>query len=133
MASRLCVGTKVTGACAFGTVGDYPLTFKAHNTQTPDATQTFTLHVVKTEQPNDLAITPTSGTAATPLALSTTGGAGTGASTFAVLSAGTANCSLVGSTLSATAAPGRTVTTCVPLVTPDAAAVIVFWPARVSR
>ena len=36
-------------------------------------------------------------------------------------------------TFSEVAAPGRTVTACVPLVTPAAAAVTVLLPARVSR
>lgn len=51
-----------------------------------------------------LSITSTSGTAGSTLALTTSGGSGSGAVTFAVTTAGTAGCTVSGSTLSFTSA-----------------------------
>ncbi len=57
-----------------------------------------------------LVITSTSGTAGSPLTLTTSGGSGTGAVSYVVTSAGTAGCSITGTVLSATSAGTCTVT-----------------------
>ena len=57
-----------------------------------------------------LTLTSTSGTALTPLTLTTSGGSGTGAVTYAVTSAGSANCTLTGSGSTVTASTAGTCT-----------------------
>jgi hypothetical protein len=59
---------------------------------------------------SSISVTSTSGTFGSTLALSTSGGSGSGAVTYQVTSAGTAGCSVSGSNLSATAAGTCTVT-----------------------
>ncbi len=56
-----------------------------------------------------LVITSTSGTAGTPLTLTTSGGSGTGAVSFTLVSAGSATCALNGAVLSASSAGTCTV------------------------
>ncbi len=57
-----------------------------------------------------LSLTSTGGVLGTPLDLTSSGGSGTGAVTYAVTTAGTAGCAVTGATLSATAAGTCTVT-----------------------
>jgi hypothetical protein len=85
--------------------GVFPLTFTAANGIAPDAVQEFTLTVDKISQaPLVLIVTPGSGSVGDTLALSTTGGSGTGAVTFSV--GGSSACSVAGDQLLLTSGDG---------------------------
>lgn len=63
----------LAGTAASGTVGDYPLLLRASNGSTPDATQNFTLSVVRASQTIDFPALPDRSLADTPLQVSATG------------------------------------------------------------
>jgi Putative Ig domain len=91
----------ISGAPDLNTTGTYPLTLKATNLA-GTVTQDLTLTVNRASQAA-LALTSTSGTYGTGLTLTTSGGSGTGAVSYAVDSGGTASgCSITAGVLSVT-------------------------------
>jgi hypothetical protein len=93
----------ISGAPDLNTTGTYPLTLQAKNLA-GTVTQDLTLTVERTSQA-PLTLTSTSGTYGSDLALTTSGGSGTGAVSYAVDSGGTATgCSVNAGVLSVTSA-----------------------------
>ena len=101
-----------SGVVTARTVGTCLLTVsKAADTYYLSATESFTLSFGKAIPVAGALSNTTSGTAGTEIALSFTGGSGTGAVTYAVLSPGTARCVITNGKLMASASGSCTVTT----------------------
>ena len=101
-----------SGVVTARTVGTCLLTVsKAADTYYLSATETFTLSFGKAIPVVGALSNTTSGTAGTEIVLSFTGGSGTGAVTYAVLSPGTAKCVITNGKLMASASGSCTVTT----------------------
>jgi len=101
-----------SGVVTARTVGTCLLTVsKAGDTYFLAASESFTLSFGKAIPISGQLSTPTTGTAGTEITLSFTGGSGTGAVTYAVLSPGTAKCVITNGKLVASASGSCTVTT----------------------
>ena len=101
-----------SGVVTARTVGTCLLTVtKAADTYYLSATETFTLSFGKAIPVAGVLSNTTTGTAGTEITLSFTGGSGTGAVTYAVLSPGTAKCVITNGKLVASASGSCTVTT----------------------
>ncbi len=101
-----------SGVVTARTVGTCLLTVsKAADTYYLSATESFTLSFGKAIPVAGALSNTTSGTAGTEIALSFTGGSGTGAVTYVVLSPGTARCVITNGKLMASASGSCTVTT----------------------
>jgi VCBS repeat-containing protein len=87
-----------------GSAGDVALSFKATNGNTPDATQSFTLHIVKAAQTTAVVVTPAGGTFGQSVTLAATGGNGTGAYSFATTNGTATGCTVNGTSLTVTGA-----------------------------
>jgi len=100
----------LSGTPSSGTVGTYPITLSATNGLSPDATQNFTLTVNQSSQATLTAdASPSSIHYGETSTLSTSGGSGSGAVTYAV-TAGGSYCSVSGATLTGIGAGTCTVT-----------------------
>ena len=101
-----------SGVVTARTVGTCLLTVtKAADTYYLAASESFTLSFGKAIPISGQLSTPTTGTAGTEITLSFTGGSGTGAVTYAVLTPGTAKCVITNGKLVASASGSCTVTT----------------------
>jgi hypothetical protein len=101
-----------TGVVTARTVGTCLLTVtKAGDTYYLSTSESFTLSFGKAIPISGQLSTPTTGTAGTEIALSFTGGSGTGAVTYVVSSPGTARCVITNGKLIATTSGSCTVTT----------------------
>jgi len=101
-----------SGVVTARTVGTCLLTVsKAADTYYLAASESFTLSFGKAIPISGQLSTPTTGTAGTEIALSFTGGSGTGAVTYVVASPGTAKCVITNGKLVASASGSCTVTT----------------------
>ena len=101
-----------SGVVTARTVGTCLLTVtKAADTYYLSATETFTLSFGKATPVAGVLSNTTTGTAGTEITLSFTGGSGTGAVTYVVLSPGTAKCVITNGKLVASASGSCTVTT----------------------
>ena len=101
-----------SGVVTARTVGTCLLTVsKAADTYYLSATESFTLSFGKAIPISGQLSGPTTGTAGTEIALSFTGGSGTGAVTYVVLSPGTARCVITNGKLIAATSGSCTVTT----------------------
>ena len=101
-----------SGVVTARTVGTCILTVtKAADTYYLAASESFTLSFGKAIPISGQLSSPTTGTAGTEIALSFTGGSGTGAVTYVVLSPGTAKCVITNGKLVASASGSCTVTT----------------------
>ena len=101
-----------SGVVTARTVGTCLLTVtKAADTYYLSTSESFTLSFGKAIPISGQLSTPTTGTAGTEITLSFTGGSGTGAVTYAVLSPGTAKCVITNGKLVASASGSCTVTT----------------------
>jgi hypothetical protein len=101
-----------SGVVTARSVGTCLLTVsKAADTYYLSATETFTLSFGKAIPISGQLSIPTTGTAGTEIALSFTGGSGTGAVTYVVSSPGTAKCVITNGKLVASASGSCTVTT----------------------
>ena len=94
----------LTGTPPAGSAADYTLAFKAANGIGTDATQSFTLHVVKATPAATLVVTPANGTFGSPVTLGATGGSGAGAVSFTTRNGTAAGCAVNGTTLTVTGA-----------------------------
>lgn len=90
-------------------IGAHPFTLVANNGIGGNQTQAFTLTVTKLLQA-PLVLTSVVGVAGTPLPLTTSGGSGAGAITYAVANGTASGCTVSGGSLSATSAGTCTVT-----------------------
>ena len=101
-----------SGVVTARSVGTCLLTVtKAADTYYLATSESFTLSFGKAIPISGQLSTPTTGTAGTEIILSFTGGSGTGAVTYAVLSPGTAKCVITNGKLTASASGSCTVTT----------------------
>jgi hypothetical protein len=101
-----------SGVVTARTVGTCLLTVtKAADTYYLSTSESFTLSFGKAIPISGQLSTPTTGTAGTEIALSFTGGSGTGAVTYVVASPGTAKCVITNGKLIATTSGSCTVTT----------------------